>query len=68
MIGNLPNERCDKKNAKNSKGDEDMSVKENKSYREISLKSKQNVIKPKVRDGKVLLNRKDLLHRYFMED
>ena len=45
-----------------------MSVKENKSYREISLKSKQNVIKPKVRDGKVLLNRKDSLHCYFMED
>lgn len=45
-----------------------MSVKENKSYREISLKSKQNVIKLKVRDGKVFLNRKDLLHRYFMED
>jgi len=57
-----------RKTLKIAKGDEDMSVKENKSYREISLKSKQNVIKPKVRDGKVLLNRKDSLHRYFMED
>ncbi|KIP20617.1 MULTISPECIES: hypothetical protein [Anoxybacillus] len=38
------------------------------SYRGLSLKSKKNVIKPKVKDGKLLLDRKNPLHRYIFND
>ncbi|AJA41358.1 hypothetical protein AXJ14_gp039 [Geobacillus virus E3] len=42
-------------------------VKKN-SYRGLSLKSKKNIIKPKVENGKVLLDRKNPLHRYIFND
>jgi hypothetical protein len=51
------------------KGEKDMNATAKKSpYRGLSLKSKKNVIKPKVENGKVLLDRKNPLHRYIFND
>jgi hypothetical protein len=54
---------CDK----GEKKDMEATVKK-KSYRGLSLKSKKNVIKPKVKNGKILLDRKNPLHRYIFND
>lgn len=61
----------DNKN-KNKKGDEDMAkVLINDTYKKLNLnasKIREISVTPKVKDGKLLFNRKNKDHRYIVED
>lgn len=56
----------------NKKGDEDMTkVLENNTYKKLNLsasKIREISVTPKVKDGKLLFNRKNKDHRYIVED
>lgn len=61
------------KNGKNDKGDEDMTTQTltNKTYRKLNLsadKIGEISVTPKIKDGKLLFNRKNKDHRYIVED
>lgn len=62
----------EEKSAKNSKGDEDMAkVLTNDTYKKLNLstnKIREISVTPKVKDGKLLFNRKNKDHRYIVED
>lgn len=63
---------CKQNDKKNQKGVEDMSkLVRDRTYKKLKIsesKLKEITVTPKVKDGKVLFNRKKHSHRYIVED